>query len=94
MRFPSWTSIQTLVLYAVGCGSAFLNGSLFDPALGDIDPLLGWGSLAADGVERYELEGEHVTILREPFVRAVGERLRQCLNREQLAAAIDRRRSR
>ena len=61
-----------------------MSDSLFDPALGYVNPFLGWDSVATLGVERYELEGEHTTILREPFVRALGEQLRQCLDREQL----------
>ncbi|MCL2453511.1 MAG: condensation domain-containing protein, partial [Alphaproteobacteria bacterium] len=64
-----------------------MSDSLFDPALGFISPSLGWESVAADGVERYGLLGGHVDILKEPFVRALGERLRQCLDREQLASA-------
>ena len=61
-----------------------MSDSLFDPALGYVNPFLGWDSVATLGVERYELEGEHTTIFREPFVRALGEQLRQCLDREQL----------
>jgi thioesterase domain-containing protein len=64
-----------------------MSDSLYDPALGIISPSLGWESVAARGVERYELSGGHVDILKEPFVRALGERLRQCLDREQLASA-------
>ena len=69
-----------------------MSDSLFDPALGDISPFLGWDSVAADGVERYDLQGEHLTILREPFVRELGKRLRQCLDREQLAEIARARR--
>lgn len=59
-----------------------MSDSLFDPLLGDVDPLLGWGPIAAGGVERHELQGGHVSILREPFVRVLGERLRECLARD------------
>jgi thioesterase domain-containing protein/acyl carrier protein len=61
-----------------------MSDSLYDPALGDISPTLGWGTVAAGGVEKYELTGGHVSILREPFVRTLGHQLRQCLDREQL----------
>jgi thioesterase domain-containing protein len=64
-----------------------ISDTMFDPALGIISPSLGWESVAAGGVERYELSGGHADILQEPFVRALGERLRQCLDREQLASA-------
>jgi thioesterase domain-containing protein len=57
-----------------------MTDSLIDPALADIDPLLGWGAVAADGVARHALDGEHVTILREPYVRALGEELHRCLD--------------
>jgi thioesterase domain-containing protein len=58
-----------------------MSDSMIDPALADIDPLLGWGAVAAGGVERHELDGEHVSILREPYVRALGEELRRCIDR-------------
>jgi thioesterase domain-containing protein len=62
-----------------------MSDSLYDPALVDINPTLGWGAIAAEGVELYELEGEHVSILREPFVRELGNQLSRCLDREQTA---------
>jgi thioesterase domain-containing protein len=58
-----------------------MSDSLVDPALAYVDPLLGWGAVASDGVERHELDGEHVTILREPYVRALADRLRDALAR-------------
>jgi thioesterase domain-containing protein len=64
-----------------------MSDSLVDPALADIDPLLGWGGIAAEGVERHELCGEHVSILREPYVRALGEELRRCLDRARSPAS-------
>ncbi len=58
-----------------------MSDSLFDPALGHIGPFLGWDSVATEGVERYELQGEHITILREPFVGRLGQHLKGCLDR-------------
>jgi thioesterase domain-containing protein len=58
-----------------------MSDALIDPALADIDPLLGWGAVAEGGVERHELDGEHISILREPYVRALGEKLRSCIDR-------------
>jgi len=47
-------------------------GSHFvDPA----DPTLGWGALAAGGVELRELPGNHWAIVRSPAVEAVAEAL-------------------
>jgi thioesterase domain-containing protein len=56
-----------------------MTDSLFDPALGHIDPLLGWGSVAAGGVDHYELDGEHVSILREPYAQTLGRYLQELL---------------
>lgn len=55
--------------------------SLFDPAVVEIDPHLGWGRVAAGGLECHELRGEHVTIFREPFVADLGAKLRDGLDR-------------
>lgn len=63
------------------------SDSLFDPALGTISPSLGWDKVAEHGVERYALSGGHLAILKEPFVRTLGELLRQCLERAQSANA-------
>jgi thioesterase domain-containing protein len=71
-----------IMLFMLSQRSA-MSDSLFDPELGDISPSLGWESIALGGLESYELKGEHVSILREPFVRELGERLREGLNRQQ-----------
>jgi thioesterase domain-containing protein len=62
-----------------------LTDSLFDPALGYVDPLLGWGAIATQGVESYEIPGEHTTILREPHVKLLGEKLKLCLDKAHTA---------
>ncbi len=56
-----------------------LRDSLFNPALGEIDPNLGWDRLAARGVEVHEVPGEHITIFQEPYVRVLAEKLNSCL---------------
>jgi thioesterase domain-containing protein len=56
-----------------------MTDSLFDPALGHIDPLLGWGSVASGLVDSVEVEGDHVGLLREPHVAAVAARLETLL---------------
>lgn len=58
---------------------AAMRDTLFDPALGHVDPLLGWGPLALQGVDRVEVDGEHITILQEPFIKPLAERLGQLL---------------
>jgi len=57
-----------------------LSDSLFDPMLGTIDPYLGWDAVAPGGVARHLVGGEHVTMLREPFVETVGLQLRRMLD--------------
>lgn len=60
-----------------------MTDSLFDPALSHIDPLLGWGNVARQGVDLYELDGEHVSILREPYVGSLGRSIRRLLEADE-----------
>jgi len=53
------------------------------PAAGRADPALGWGPLAAGGVEVVEVPGTHDTILDEPAVQVLAERLWERLQREE-----------
>jgi thioesterase domain-containing protein/acyl carrier protein len=43
------------------------------------DPLLGWGSWAAGGIDVYETPGSHLTMFQEPAVRRVAQILDDCL---------------
>jgi thioesterase domain-containing protein len=45
------------------------------------DPLLGWGTLSIGDLELHEVGGTHLTLLFEPHVRGLAEKLTQCLNR-------------
>jgi hypothetical protein len=45
------------------------------------DPQMGWGNRSEGGVEIHEVEFDHSQILREPFVRVLGEKLIKCLQR-------------
>ncbi len=47
------------------------------PSAGDLT--LGWGLLAAGGVDVRTVPGDHFTMLREPHVRVLAERLKECL---------------
>jgi amino acid adenylation domain-containing protein len=47
------------------------------------DSTLGWGQLAAGGVEIHVTPGNHYTMIREPHVQALAQRLRACLARAQ-----------
>jgi len=45
--------------------------------------LLGWDKLATGGVDLQEIEGFHDTMLREPTVQIVAQKLKTCLNKAQ-----------
>jgi thioesterase domain-containing protein len=51
------------------------------PLLHSLDRDLGWGKLAAGGVEIIDLPGSHDNLLREPNMRVVAERLVERLNK-------------
>lgn len=72
----------SVTLFTLGQRSAMTDG-LFDPALGYIEPLLGWGSIVNGEIDVYYFEGEHTSILREPYIKPLGERLRVCLEKAQ-----------
>jgi thioesterase domain-containing protein/acyl carrier protein len=51
------------------------------PALGD--PELGWGELITEPMEIHDVPGDHGLMVYEPFVKALAERLGDCLVRAQ-----------
>jgi thioesterase domain-containing protein len=64
-----------------------MSDSLFDPAIGVIDPQLGWGRLAPGKVEVYEVAGEHTGIFLEPNVQRMAAKLEDCLERARAEIA-------
>ena len=44
-----------------------------------VDPLLGWGSIARGGLETHDIAGTHESILREPGVKTIAEKLQPYL---------------
>ena len=72
-----------ITLFALAQRDA-MSDSLIDPALCDVKPDLGWGAVAIGGVEQYALDGGHVSILKEPFVRDLGDALKNCLDRARV----------
>ncbi|HEY3570221.1 MAG TPA: amino acid adenylation domain-containing protein [Thermoanaerobaculia bacterium] len=52
------------------------EGAHFDPALG---PDLGWERLSPHPVDRVDVPGDHITLLAEPHVRTLADRLRTLL---------------
>jgi len=49
------------------------------------DPTWGWGGLAGGGIEIWEIPGERPTVVDEPDVQFLAERLRACLEAAQNA---------
>jgi amino acid adenylation domain-containing protein len=43
-------------------------------------PELGWGTLVTGGLEIYPLPGNHLTIVKEPHVRVLAEKLKLCMD--------------
>ncbi len=45
------------------------------------DNLLGWGGLASGGIEVHDIPGDHTSMLTEPDVAILAEKLRECLSK-------------
>jgi amino acid adenylation domain-containing protein len=52
-------------------------------------PDLGWGQLATGGVETVAIPGEHLSLMAEPHVRVLAEKLQSCLDNAVTAAKSD-----
>jgi thioesterase domain-containing protein len=50
------------------------------------DPDRGWRRIAVEGLEIHEVPGDHISMLEEPQVCGLAERLRECLEKAQLQA--------
>jgi amino acid adenylation domain-containing protein len=62
-------------------GKATVFWSEYQSIYIDRYPDLGWGELVADGVESIDIPGEHLSLLSEPHVRVLAEKLKLCLER-------------
>jgi thioesterase domain-containing protein/acyl carrier protein len=51
------------------------------------DPKLGWGAVVGDDIEVYEIPGHHTSIIYEPRVHLLAEKLNPILNEVQLSQA-------
>jgi aspartate racemase len=49
---------------------------------------LGWGNLAAGGVEIHDVPSDHLGILKEPHVKVLAEKLKICLDKAQAATGL------
>jgi aspartate racemase len=61
-------------------GQATLFRTRHQPTRVYYDPLFGWGSLVAGGLEIRDVPGLHFTLLTEPCVQVLGEKLRACID--------------
>jgi thioesterase domain-containing protein len=48
------------------------------------DETMGWGALTSGEIEIHTVPGSHFTIVREPYVRNLAEKLAGCINRAAL----------
>lgn len=51
------------------------------------DPQLGWGDFAGEGVEIHEISGPHESIMTEPYIRVLAEKMNLCLEKAEAAIA-------
>jgi amino acid adenylation domain-containing protein len=47
------------------------------------DPTMGWDQVSSEPVETYSVPGDHITMVTEPHVRVLAEKLRACLDKAQ-----------
>jgi amino acid adenylation domain-containing protein len=60
-------------------GKATLFWSEFQDDYIDLYPDLGWGEWVAEGLEMQYLPGDHITLMKEPHVQVLVEKLRLCI---------------
>ena len=51
--------------------------------IGFIDPDLGWSELAPGGLEIHDVPGDTFSMLEEPHIQVLAEKLRDCIDRVQ-----------
>ncbi len=49
----------------------------------NVEPGLGWSTLTSGGIEIYPVPGNHLSLLKEPHVRILGEKLKACIDKAQ-----------
>jgi thioesterase domain-containing protein len=47
------------------------------------DPAMGWDKVSSEPVQTYSVPGDHITMMTEPHVRVLAEKLRACLDKVQ-----------
>jgi thioesterase domain-containing protein/acyl carrier protein len=53
-----------------------------------LDPYLGWGDLAAKGVDVYEVPGNHLSMVQEPHAGVLAQDLKQAIEKAKQEAGI------
>jgi aspartate racemase len=46
-----------------------------------LGPELGWGDLVTGGLEIHQVSGDHLSMLQDPHVQGLAEKLRDCLSK-------------
>jgi amino acid adenylation domain-containing protein len=69
------------------CATLFLASAL----TASYDLCEGWNELVTGGVEVIEIPGNHINIIKEPYVRVLADKLRSCLDRAQEVEARSER---
>ena len=64
-----------------GAATLFLASDTVWRARPDNDPRLGWRGFVGGEMEMHETPGDHATVIREPNVRALAQRLSTCLEK-------------
>ncbi len=64
-----------------GKASIFLARDTLWRVCPENDPRLDWGSFIAKGFETFEIPGDHASVIREPNVRTLAQRLSACLEK-------------
>jgi len=57
--------------------------------IGFIDPDLGWSELAPGGLEIHDVPGDTFSMLQEPYVQGLAEKLRHCIDRVEAEELAD-----
>ena len=52
------------------------------------DEIMGWGALTSGEIEIHRVPGSHFTIVREPYVSSLAERLAACIDRATLPSLV------
>ena len=53
-------------------------------------PQLGWTGLAAEGLENYNVPGNHTSMFDEPHVKVLAEKLKACLDRALIESVLQK----